>query len=136
MNQSDTDKRADAELLAHKILESARPHLVELINAVLVSGGGPILPAQTVALETKLIDGKDKLSTAEAAVLLDCSESHIRNLVDKARNKTTTVPIPFQDLDGILRFPRTQLIEWRDKPKPRTTRAGKHKTQLAAVRSQ
>ena len=41
---------------------------------------------------------KEFISIREAHLLLCCSDGHIRNLVDKARNKKTSHAIPFFDL--------------------------------------
>jgi hypothetical protein len=41
---------------------------------------------------------KEFISIREAHLLLCCSDGHIRNLVDKARKKKTSHPIPFLDL--------------------------------------
>ncbi|MCA1632628.1 MAG: hypothetical protein LC802_02660 [Acidobacteria bacterium] len=38
---------------------------------------------------------KEFISIKEAHLLLGCSDGHIRNLVDKARKKKTSHPIPF-----------------------------------------
>jgi hypothetical protein len=60
---------------------------------------------------------KEFISIKEAHLLLGCSDGHIRNLVDKARKKKTSHPIPFLDLDGVTVFPRVKLLEWAERPK-------------------
>jgi hypothetical protein len=62
---------------------------------------------------------KEFISIREAHVLLGCSDGHIRNLVDKARKKKTSQPIPFLDLDGVTVFQRVKLLEWAERPKQR-----------------
>jgi hypothetical protein len=69
------------------------------------------------ALQRILI--KEFISIREAHVLLGCSDGHIRNLVDKARKKKTSQPIPFLDLDGVTVFQRVKLLEWAERPKQR-----------------
>ena len=69
------------------------------------------------ALQRILI--KEFISIKEAHVLLGCSDGHIRNLVDKARKKKTSQPIPFLDLDGVTVFQRVKLLEWAERPKQR-----------------
>ena len=60
---------------------------------------------------------KEFISIREAHLLLGCSDGHIRNLVDKARKKKTSHPIPFLDLDGVTVFQRVKLLEWAERPK-------------------
>ena len=60
---------------------------------------------------------KEFISIREAHLLLCCSDGHIRNLVDKARKKKTSHPIPFLDLDGVTVFQRVKLLEWAEQPK-------------------
>ena len=60
---------------------------------------------------------KEFISIREAHLLLCCSDGHIRNLVDKARKKKTSHPIPFLDLDGVTVFQRVKLLEWAAQPK-------------------
>jgi len=60
---------------------------------------------------------KEFISIREAHLLLCCSDGHIRNLVDKARKKKTSHPIPFLDLDGVTVFHRVKLLEWAEQPK-------------------
>ena len=67
------------------------------------------------ALQRILI--KEFISIKEAHLLLGCSDGHIRNLVDKARKKKTSHPIPFLDLDGVTVFQRVKLLEWAERPK-------------------
>jgi hypothetical protein len=83
------------------------------------------------------INSKDFISVEEAAVLFGCSEQHLRNQVQKAIDGTALHPIPFADLQGVVRFPRVQLLEWV--PIPKTKAGGKSKgrkrngTHLSAV---
>lgn len=60
---------------------------------------------------------KEFLSTKEVALLLNCSDGHVRNLVAKAQNGKASNPIPFFDLDGVTVFPRLKLLEWAKQPK-------------------
>lgn len=62
---------------------------------------------------------KEFISIREAHLLLGCSDGHIRNLIDKARKKKTSHPIPFLDLDGVTVFQRVKLLEWAERPKLR-----------------
>ena len=68
-----------------------------------------------------LINAKQFLKPGEAAYLLGCSDSHLRNLVKKARRGQTSRPIPFIDLDGTVSFPRHELLKWAEQPRPLLT---------------
>lgn len=82
------------------------------------------------------IKSKDFISANEAAVLFGCSPQHLRNLVQRAIDGEATEPIPFRDLDGVVTFPLSELIEWSRRPKERAKkRAPKNKSHLQAVAS-
>lgn len=55
---------------------------------------------------------KEFISAKEAAVLLNCSERHIHNLVDRARRQIGDYPIPFRKVGEVTTFLRTELLEW------------------------
>lgn len=55
---------------------------------------------------------KEFISAKEAAVLLNCSERHIHNLVDRARRQIGDNPIPFRKVGDVTTFLRTELLEW------------------------
>lgn len=63
------------------------------------------------------INAKQNISIGEAALLLNCSDGHVRNLVGKARKQRTSQPIPFTDLDGVTVFNRLALLDWANTPK-------------------
>lgn len=58
------------------------------------------------------IMSKEFISAKEAAVLLNCSERHIHNLVDRARRQIGDNPIPFRKVGEVTTFLRTELLEW------------------------
>jgi len=58
------------------------------------------------------IKAKEHLTVKEAALLLSCSESHIRKLVMLARKGKTRRPVPYIDLEGVIIFPREILLDW------------------------
>jgi hypothetical protein len=64
-----------------------------------------------------LIKVKEHITVREAAMLLSCSESHIRKLIRTARKNKTTRPIPYVDMEGVTVFPREALQSWAS-PKP------------------
>ena len=59
-----------------------------------------------------LIKAKEHVTVKEAALLLSCSESHIRKLVMLARKGKTRRPIPYVDMEGLTIFPRESLLNW------------------------
>jgi hypothetical protein len=58
------------------------------------------------------IKAKEHVTVKEAALLLSCSESHIRKLVMLARKGKTRRPVPYIDLEGVIIFPREILLDW------------------------
>jgi hypothetical protein len=58
------------------------------------------------------IMSKEFISAKEAAVLLNCSERHIHNLVDRAHRQIEDNPIPFRKIGETTSFLRTELVEW------------------------
>jgi hypothetical protein len=74
-------------------------------------------PANEYRRKLALLYAKDFWKPAEAAFVLGCSDTHLRNLVKKAQVGRAGQPIPFIDLDGTVSFPRQQLLEWAGKPR-------------------
>ena len=81
----------------------------------------PSVDADLATLVAK-INAKPNITVSEAALLLNCSESHLYTKITAARKKATKCPIPFLDLDGIYVFPRDKLIEWAEREKERKPR--------------
>lgn len=61
-----------------------------------------------------LINAKEKVTVAEAALLLSCSGGHLRNLIRSAKKRHTKYPIPYCDLQGVTVFNRVALLEWAE----------------------
>jgi hypothetical protein len=59
-----------------------------------------------------LIKAKEHVTVKEAALLLSCSQSHVRKLVMLARKGKTRRPIPYIDMEGVTIFPRGSLLDW------------------------
>ena len=72
---------------------------------------------EKLAVTLRRIMAKEFVSIKETALLLNCSDGHIRNLVGKAQKGKASHPIPFLDLDGVTVFPRVKLLEWAEQPK-------------------
>lgn len=82
------------------------------------------------------IKAKEFASVSEASLLMGCSDSHVRNLIEKAITGQTPYPIPFADLDGVRVLPVQELLQWTRIAKPRmkkTTKRNRQKSQLVAV---
>jgi hypothetical protein len=69
---------------------------------------------EAIKLQHRLqrIMSKEFISANEAAVLLNCSERHVHNLVDRARRQIGDNPIPFRKVGEVTTFLRTELLEW------------------------
>lgn len=65
-----------------------------------------------------LIKAKERVTVKEAALLLSCSESHIRKLVKLALKGKSRRPIPFVNLEGVTVFPLLALLEWASPQQP------------------
>lgn len=63
-------------------------------------------------LRLSRIRAKENISIQDAAFLLNCSDGHLRNLIKKAKQRKTSRPIPFNDLDGLCTFNREELLAW------------------------
>jgi hypothetical protein len=74
--------------------------------------------AMKLKAQLQLIAAKEFLTINEAALLLSCSASHVRNLIKKARMRKTRRPIPFRDLDGVIVFQQVELLAWSESLKP------------------
>lgn len=99
-------------ILDERITEIARAVVQEAI-------ANSIAPVQlsdnrSVKLREQLsfIKAKEHVTVKEAALLLSCSESHIRKLVMLARKGKTRRPVPYIDMEGLTIFPRESLLDW------------------------
>ena len=77
-----------------------------------------VLDDESSKLQERLqrIMSKEFISAKEAALLLNCSERHVHNLVDRARRQIGDHPIPFRKVGETTTFLRTELIEWTKAP--------------------
>lgn len=106
-------------LLDERIRRISKEVAVELVGQGRKSSDPLIEDLEAANIQKALhrIMVKEFISIREAHLLLCCSDGHIRNLVDKARKKRTSHPIPFLDLDGVTVFQRVKLLEWAEQPK-------------------
>ncbi len=124
-----TDEHNDnlAILLDERIRRISKEVIVQELASGKLSDPA-IIDAETRKLHQTLqcIMLKEFISAKEAALLLNCSERHIHNLVDRARRQIADHPIPFRKIGETTTFHRTELLEW--------TKCQSSATQLRAVR--
>jgi hypothetical protein len=109
----DEDSDNIAILLDERIRRISKEVLVQELASNKLSDV-PIADAETQKLHQALqhIMLKEFISAKEAAILLNCSERHIHNLVDRARRQIGDHPIPFRKIGETTTFQRTELLEW------------------------
>lgn len=98
-------------LLDERIERIARDVLQAVIHDAAPSHASDEVSAK-LREQLALIKAKEHVTVREAALLLSCSESHIRKLVTMARKGKTHRPIPFVDMEGVTVFPRDILLDW------------------------
>jgi hypothetical protein len=97
------------------LIENALRRVLDERNALL-----PNIDAE-LAGQIARINAKPNITVLEAALLLNCSDSHLYAKISSAKKKATEYPIPFLDLEGVYVFPRVKLIEWAEQEKARKT---------------
>jgi hypothetical protein len=107
-----TNNEVILRLFDERIAEIARAIFSEISNGTQVSTPPPDDSIIKLRDQLALIKAKEHITVREAALLMSCSDSHIRKLVMLARNRKTRRPIPFVDLEGVTVFPVTTLLEW------------------------
>lgn len=98
-------------LLDERIEQIARDVLQAIIHDSALSHPSDEASAKLRG-QLELIKVKEHVTVKEAALLLSCSESHIRKLVMMARKTKTRHPIPYVDMEGVTVFPRQILLDW------------------------
>lgn len=101
-----------AALLSERMKEIAREAVREFVHDHMAS---PLLTEDaSVKLREQLalIKAKEHVTIKEAALLLSCSESHLRKLVRTSRKGKSPSPIPFVDMEGVTVFPLSDLLGW------------------------
>lgn len=99
-------------LLDERMREIASSVFRELGTDNASTGGSSDQASAKLRGQLALINAKDHVTVKEAALLLSCSESHIRKLITMARKGTSRRPIPYVDMDGVIVFPREILHSW------------------------
>jgi len=99
-------------ILDERITEIARA----IVQEVIANSLAPVQLSDNRAVKLReqlsFIKAKEHVTVKEAALLLSCSESHIRKLVMLARKGKTRRPVPFVDVEGVTIFPRESLLDW------------------------
>jgi hypothetical protein len=99
-------------LLDARIEEIARAVFLERIGEGPASAPHSDHASSKLREQLAIIKAKEHVTVREAALLLSCSESHIRKLVTMARKGKTRRPVPYVDLEGVTVFPRELLLDW------------------------
>jgi hypothetical protein len=105
-------------MMAIEIPETLIDEIAERVKQKLAIALPPPEQPDEAALEMRrklaLINAKEKITVAEAAKLISCSEGHIRNLVRHAKKRHHKYPIPYCDLQGVTVFNRVALLDWAE----------------------
>ncbi|SRR5713226_4503 len=99
-------------LLDERIAEIARAVFLECDGNSKASAHSSDDASAKLREQIAFIKAKEHVTVKEAALLLSCSESHIRKLVMLARKGKTRRPVPYIDLEGVIIFPREILLDW------------------------
>ncbi|GEM_PF-4137481 len=82
-------------------------------HALLERIGTPCEKAMTIKNKMDEILAKEFITSKEAAFMLNCSESHIRKLINLAKSGEDSNPIPYTPLGSDLTVIHTKsLLEW------------------------
>jgi len=104
-------------LLDDRLANIARTIFQELTSRQPNSADMAAVGSHELQQKLALIKVKEHITVREAAMLLSCSESHIRKLIRMARKNKSPKPIPYVDMEGVTVFPREALQGWAS-PKP------------------
>lgn len=99
-------------ILDERITEIARAVVHEAIGNGIALAQLPDDSSAKLREQLALIKAKEHITVREAALLLSCSDSHIRKLVMLARKGKTRRPVPYVDMEGVTIFPRESLLDW------------------------
>lgn len=111
---SDVDTHGFSNAFDEHIRSVSKQVIEEELAKHQIGAGSVTVDPEAVKLQHFLqrIMCKEFISAKEAAVLLNCSERHIHNLVDRARRQIGDNPIPFRKVGEVTTFLRTELLEW------------------------
>jgi hypothetical protein len=101
-----------AALLSERMKEIAREVFQEITHAHVVHSRITDDAPAKLREQLAFIKAKEHVTVKEAALLLSCSESHVRKLVKLARKGKSCHPIPFVHMEGVTVFPVCNLLDW------------------------
>jgi hypothetical protein len=100
--------------LPETLIEEIAEQVKQKLELELLSREQPDEVALEMRRKLALINAKERIRIGEAALLLSCSEGHLRNLVRRAKKRHAKYPIPYCDLGGVTVFNRVALLEWAE----------------------
>lgn len=112
-----------ARMLSERMKEIAREIFQEVARDYADQSREMGKGAAKLREQLALIKAKEHVTVKEAALLLSCSESHVRKLVRLARKGKSRRPIPYIDMEGVTVFPLSSLLDWAspERQTPATT---------------
>ncbi len=107
-----TNNRDILAMLEARIEEIAQAVFDEGLSKFISQAKIPDDASAKLREQLTFIKSKEHITVREAALLMSCSESHIRKLVMLARKRKSVRPIPFLDLEGVTVFQLSNLLQW------------------------
>jgi hypothetical protein len=101
-----------SNLLDERMKEIAREVAQEVMRHYVADTQAENQASAHLRQQLTLIKAKEHVTVKEAALLLSCSESHIRKLVILTRKGKAHRPIPFVDIEGVTVFRLSALMDW------------------------
>ncbi len=110
-----------AKLFSERVREIAREVFREAAHDYIARPGLTDDAPGKLRAQICLIKAKERVTVKEAALLLSCSESHVRKLVRLASKGKSPRPIPAVDMEGVTVFPLRDLLDWASPQPPQAT---------------
>lgn len=108
-----------AAVLSGRMREIAQEVFREAAHDYLGQSNSANDAAARLREQIALIKAKENITIKEAALLLSCSESHIRKLLKLAIKGKSLRPIPSVPMEGVTVLPLRDLLDWAS-PKPQS----------------
>jgi hypothetical protein len=122
-----------ARILSERMKEIAREIFQEVARDYADQSREPDKGALKLREQLALIKAKEHVTVKEAALLLSCSESHVRKLVMLARKGKSRRPIPYIDMEGVTVFPLSSLLDWASPERQTPVTTKEHAAQRDAA---
>jgi hypothetical protein len=133
LREIDMSDQEIARILSERMREIAREIFQEVARDYADQSRATDKGAATLREQLALIKAKEHVTVKEAALLLSCSESHVRKLVMLARKGKSRRPIPFVDMEGVTVFPLSSLLDWARPERQTPAITKEHATQREAA---